>query len=102
MNRYKAGSPTYMRAVFLRDRAFEICHRMGELERIGNAGVARSYKTTSFRIWYADPETSECDEYHHLDVHAGGAKVLSVAWREGAVPEIVSFRRGTWEQYPVS
>jgi hypothetical protein len=55
MSRYKVGSPTYNWAVFLKDRAFEICQRMGELERIGNGGVGRSYKTTGFSIWYADP-----------------------------------------------
>jgi hypothetical protein len=102
MSRYKVGSPTYNWAVFLKGRAFEICQRMGELERIGNAGVGRSYKTTGFSIWYADPETSERDEYHHLDVHAGGQKVLSVVWLERRDPEITGFKRGAWEQYLVS
>jgi hypothetical protein len=55
-----------------------------------------------FTVWYSDPETSETDEYHHLDVHAERAKVLSVAWKDGEPPEIVTFKRGNWESYFVA
>ena len=54
-------------------------------------------------VWYADPETAECDEYHHLEVHADGiGKVLSVVWKDGELMEVVTFKRGPWEDYFVS
>ena len=99
MSRYNFGTPTFKRAILLKDLAFEICQRQGELARIGNAGVARSYEGRGFNVWYADPETSETDEYHHLDVRTGGTKVLSVAWKDGEAHQVVTFKRGAWEQY---
>jgi hypothetical protein len=102
MSRYNFGTPTYQRAVLLKDLAFEICKRQGELEHIANGGIARSYNGNSFNVFYADPETSERDEYHHLDIRTDRTKVLSVAWKDGEADEVVTFKRGAWEQYFLS
>ncbi len=102
MSRYNFRTPTYQRAVLLKDLAFEICKRLGELVHIQSRGIARSYNWNCFNVFYADPKTSECDEYHHLDVRADRTKVRSVAWLENQPPEIVTFKPGTWEQYFLS
>jgi hypothetical protein len=98
MSCYKIRNPTYARAMFLKDRALEICLRQGVLEPIYNAGVGRSYRGRGFSVWYAEPETSATDDYYHLDVRAERAKVLSVIWKDNGPPLIVTFRRGAWEQ----
>jgi hypothetical protein len=85
------------RALWLKDRAFELVTRQGAIERIPNHGIARAYLGSGLRVWYTDPETSECDEYHHLDVWDSERKVLSVVWLSGAPPQVVSFKRGNWE-----
>jgi hypothetical protein len=45
-SRYKIRSPTYRRALFLVERAFDIVSRQGVIQRIQNAGVGRSYAGT--------------------------------------------------------
>src|SRR5215471_10805273 len=91
-------TPAKDRALFLKDRAFELVSRQGTLDQIPGHGVGRTYDGPAFKIWYADPESSECDEYHHLDIWAD-RKVLSVVWLTGQPPEVVSFKRGSWEHY---
>jgi hypothetical protein len=75
--RRNQGAPRQIRATFPRDRALflkeqalELVNRLGEL----------------------DPETSECDEFHHLDVWADQGKVLSVVWLPDQSAEIVSIQ----------
>src|SRR5262249_47740242 len=65
---------------FLKGQALEVVNRCGELEQIPSHGIGRAYSCPAFRIWYAHPETSECDEFHHLEVWAEQGKVLSVVW----------------------
>jgi hypothetical protein len=92
-------TPARNRALFLKERAFEMVSRQGTVQRIGNAGIGREFKGAGFSVWYADPETAECDEFHHLDVHTEAGKVLSVRWLVGGSPEVITFRRGAWESY---
>jgi hypothetical protein len=99
MGRYKAGSQTHQWAVFLKERALELCNQQGTPDRTHNAGEARLYTGRGLSILYADPKTSKTDEYHHLDVSTGGLKVLSVVWLESEPPEIVTFKRGDWEEW---
>jgi hypothetical protein len=73
------------RALFLKERAFEMVTRQGTLERIRNAGIGRSYAGNAFTI-----ETFDTDEYHRLDIRSGGYKVFSVAWRTGESAQIVT------------
>lgn len=87
------------RALFLKEQALEVVNRLGELERIPSHGIGRAYNCLAFQIWYADPATSECDEFHHLDVRVERRKVLSVVWLPNQSPEVVSFKRGSWEGY---
>lgn len=98
MGRYKVGSQTYQWAVLLKEHALELCSHQGVPARIENAGAACSYTGRGLSVFYADPKTSKTDEYHHLDVRAGGLKVLSVVWLEDEPPEIVTFKRGDWEE----
>jgi hypothetical protein len=99
----KTRTPAKDRALFLKERALDLVQRQGSVERIANHGVARAYHGAAFRIWYADPETSECDEFHHLDVWDNERKVLSVVWLPLMEhPEVVSFKRGHWEAYFLS
>lgn len=99
----KVGPNKYNRAVFLKERALEMVRRYGIIVHISNRGVARECRSSAFTVFYADPETAECDEYYHLDVHADGrGKVFSVVWLGNGMPEVVTFRRGSWEEYFVS
>ena len=93
----KRRTPARDRALFLKGQVLEVVNRCGELEQIPSHGIGRAYSCPAFRIWYAHPETSECDEFHHLEVWAEQGKVLSVVWLPDQSPEIVSFRRGPWE-----
>jgi hypothetical protein len=77
------STPAKDRALFLKDRALDLVNRQGSIERIPGHGIGRAYQGSGFSIWYADPKTSECDEYHHLDVHDSEGKVLSVVWLSG-------------------
>ena len=95
----KRQTPARNRALSLQEIALEVVNRLGELERIPSHGIGRAYSCSAFRIWYADPDTSECDEFHHLDVWADQGKVLSVAWLPNAAPKVVTFKRGSWERY---
>jgi hypothetical protein len=95
-------TPANDRALFLKEQALEVVNRLGELEPIPSHGIGRRYKCPAFRIWYADPATSECDRFHHLDVWADLGKVLSVVWLPDQSPEVVSFKRGPWETYFVA
>jgi hypothetical protein len=81
----------------LKDRAFELVTRQGTMKRIPDRGILRAYQGSGLLVWYADPETSECDQYHHLDVWDSGRKVLSVVWLTSEPPKVVSFKRGSWE-----
>jgi len=38
-------------------------------------------------------------QVHHLDVWTNEDKVLSVVWLPNQLPEVVNFKRGSWEQY---
>jgi hypothetical protein len=62
------STPAKDRALFLKDLAFDLVTRQGRIEQIPGHGIGRAYQGSGFNIWYTDPETSECDEYHHLDV----------------------------------
>lgn len=90
------------RALSLQEIALEIVYHLGEIQKIPSHGIARAYTCPAFRIWYVDPDTSECDQFHHLDVWADRAKVLSVAWLPNTAPEVVTFKRGAWEPYFVA
>ena len=92
-------TPAKDRALFLKEQALEVVNRLGELEPIPSYGIGRAYSCPAFRIWYADPATSDCDEFHHLDVWNNEHKVLSVVWLPDQSPEVVSFKRGNWERY---
>jgi hypothetical protein len=61
------------RALFLKERAFEMVTLQGTLERIHNAGIGRSYAGNASTIWYSEPETSDSEEYHRLDIRSGGS-----------------------------
>lgn len=99
----KVGGQKYSRAMFLKERALEIVERHGVIERIGNAGVCRVRRGQGFSISYYDPESADCDEFYHLDVHANGSgKVFSVRWRGEDAPEVVTFKRGPWETFFLS
>lgn len=87
------------RALFLKERAFEMVSRQGTVERNYNAGVGRSYASSGFTIWYSDPETADTDECHHFYIRSGGRKVFSAVWGAGESAQIVTFRRGPWEEY---
>jgi hypothetical protein len=87
------------RALFLKERAFEIVSRQGTVERIHNAGIGREFRGAGYRIWYADPKTSECDEFHHLDIRTTAGKVLSIRWLIDEPAEVITFKRGPWESY---
>ncbi len=70
---------------------------------IRDRGFGRQACYDGFRVWYTDPEMAESDEYYHLDVHADGCgKVLNVRWQDKEAPEVVTFKRGTWEEYFMS
>jgi hypothetical protein len=73
-------TPAKDRALFLKEQALELANRLGEL----------------------GPETSECDEFRHVDVWADQGKVLSVVWLPNQSPKIVSFKRGHWEAFFVA
>jgi hypothetical protein len=73
------------RALFLKERPFEMVTRQGTLERIHNAGIGRSCAGNAFTI-----ETSDTEEYHRLDIRSGGYKVFSVAWRTRESAQIVT------------
>jgi hypothetical protein len=92
-------TPAKDRARFLTEQALEVVNRLGELEQIASHGIARAYHCPAFRIWYAEPANSDCDEFHHLDVWTNELKVLSVVWLPNQLPQVVSFERGSWEQY---
>jgi len=92
-------TPAKDRTLFLKEQAVEVVNRLGELEQIPNHGIARAYNCPALRIRYTDPETSECDEFYHLDVWDSERKVLSVAWLANEPPKIVTFKRGSWEHY---
>ena len=68
-------TPAKDRALFLRERALELVTRQGTIERFGNARINRAVRTADFSICYADPETSDADQFHHLDIRSGGRKV---------------------------
>jgi hypothetical protein len=92
-------TPAKDRALFLKEQALAVVNRLGELERIHGHGIGRAYHCPAFRIWYADPATSECDQFYHLDVWNTEHKVLSVVWLPDQSPEVVNFKRGPWEHY---
>lgn len=92
-------TPAKDRALLLKEQALEVVNRLGELEQIPSHGIARAYNCPAFRIWYTDPQTSECDDFYHLDVWDTERKVLSVAWLANEPSEIVTFKRGSWEDY---
>jgi hypothetical protein len=91
-------TPAKDRALSLRERALELVTRQGRIERFGHAGIYRAVRTADFSICYADPETSHA-QFHHLDIHSGGRKVMWARWLTGGQPEIRTFRRGPWEAY---
>jgi hypothetical protein len=99
----KIGPRKYWRAMFLKERALELIRRHGIIEPIRNRGFGRSVSATGFSVWYTDPETSICDEYHHLDVYADGrGKVLNIRWIANQPADVVTFKRGPWEEYFLS
>jgi len=67
-------TPTKDRALFLKEQALELVNRLGEL----------------------DPETSECDEFHHLDVWADQGKVLSVVWFPQSITRDRELQARSW------
>ena len=95
-------TPAKDRTLFLKEQALEVVNRLGELEQILNHGIARAYNCPALRIWYTDPETSECDEFYHLDVWDSERKVLSVVWLANEPSEIVTFKQGSWETFFVA
>lgn len=99
----KVGPRKYERAVFVKERALEMIQRYGIIVAIRDRGFGRRVFYDGFLIWYTDPETAICDEYYHLDVYADGrGKVLNVRWKNNEAPEVVTFKRGTWEDYFLS
>jgi hypothetical protein len=70
--------------------------------RIGNAGIGTECARTGFGVFYCDPETAECDEYYHLDIRTDRAKVFTIRWLAGGPLEVMTFKRGPWEEYFVS
>jgi hypothetical protein len=99
----KIGTRKYERAMFLRERALEMIHRHGIVVVVRDRGFGRQARYDGFSVWYTDPETAECDEYHHLDVHAENCgKVSNVRWKDNQAPEVVTFKRGSWEEYSLS
>jgi hypothetical protein len=97
----------YKTACFLKDRALEMVQRHGSTLRMPDYGIALECARPSFRIFYTDPETTPITSpYHHLDVYADGrgreegrrVKVFSVAWIPDAALEVITFKRGLWEQ----
>lgn len=98
MARCKIGGRTYIRAMFLKDRALELVKRHGVIEQMPQYGFARRVQGQGFSIFFVDPEDVEVTDFFHLDVHADGmGKVLNVTWLPNCVPEVVSFKRGAWE-----
>lgn len=99
----KIGPKKYGRALFLTERALEMVRRHGIIRIIRNCGFGRQVYSNGLSVWYTDPATAEFDEYYHLDIHADGCgKVLNVIWKDNEAPEVITFKRGTWEEYFVS
>jgi hypothetical protein len=99
----QTSTEKYARAMFLKERALEMVRRSGRFIRIHNRGFALECTLGSVRIFYADPESSQCDELYHLDVHAeGSGKVFDIAWKTNALPLVITFKRGAWEGFYLS
>lgn len=92
------------KAIFLKENALEMVHRQGSTLQMPNYGTALECVRPSFRIFYVDPENVEnCDKYHHLDIYADGrGKVFSARWEPNTAPEVITFKRGPWEEFFLS
>ena len=79
------------RAIALRDAALKILRERGEVE-VG------SYSRTTARVDnYEFASWSPRHGQHGVDIWAPN-KVLNLMWEDDGSVEIVSFRRGTWEE----
>jgi hypothetical protein len=99
------------RASFLKDRALEMVQRQGSSLQMPDYGIALECTRPSFQILYydpanLDPATVSHSGYHYLDIYAAGRgtqearreKVFSVRWIFEADLEVITFKRGEWEQ----
>jgi hypothetical protein len=92
-------------AIFLRDRALEMVRRQGSTLQMPDYGISFECARPSFRILYYDPENLDPGtigydfHYHHLDIYADECgKVFSARWKNDAALEVITFKRGPWEQ----
>jgi hypothetical protein len=55
-----------------------------------------------FSVFYSDPSETLTDEYHHLDIHVFSnhrtVKVFSARWIQPGEPDVITFKRGEWEE----
>ena len=69
------------------------------VERALELGFAREQVRPSYRIFYADIETAECDDHHHLTISAVGfGKPFTCAWKPEGELDVRTFNRGPWEE----
>lgn len=99
----KTGRAKYERALTLKECALELVRLEGIIVPIKDRGFGRRVSAKGFHVWYTDPETAISDHYYHLDVYADGrGKVLNMIWQDDQAAEVVTFRRGPWEEYFLS
>src|SRR5208283_295836 len=97
----RMSSQRYERAIFLMERAFELVQRTGLITEIEDRGVVLEHRAPAFSVFCSDPRKVIGGEFHHLDIRTPCpvVKVFSVRWIDREAPEIVTFKRGAWEEY---
>jgi hypothetical protein len=99
MGRLSKNGAKYRRAILLRDIALDMVQRNGTITQIADRGFAREQVRPSYRIFYADIETAECDDHHHLTISAVGfGKPFTCAWKPEGELDVRTFNRGPWEE----